>query len=66
MKRKLRMISKFMTSQAGQQVITINILSDNSGIKVNQTMKLIQYNMRNILLENLFRKCGGEPSPTPF
>ena len=58
-----------MTSQAGQQVITINILSDNSGIKVNQTMKcgkLIQYNMRNILLENLFRKCGGEPSPTPF
>ena len=63
------MISKFMTSQAGQQVITIYILSDNSGIKVNQTMKfgkLIQYNMRNILLENLFRKCGGEPSLTPF
>ena len=58
-----------MTSQAGQQAIVINILSNISKSKVNQTMKfgqLIEYNMSNIFLEKWYRKCGGETSPIPF
>ena len=46
--RKIRLISKFMTSSAGKQMITIHILPDISRSKDNQTMKcgqLIPYNM---------------------
>ena len=49
--RKLRLITKFMTSQTGQQIIAIHILPNISGSKRNQAMKfgqLIEYNMRNI------------------
>ena len=28
--------------------------------------QLIQYNMRNIFIDNLYRKCGGEASLRPF
>ena len=28
--------------------------------------QLIEYNMRNIVLEKSFTKCGGETSPRPF
>ena len=28
--------------------------------------QLIEYNMRNIFLEKLYSKCGGETSPKPF
>ena len=41
-------------------------ISRNKG---NQTMKfsqLIEYNMRNISVENSFTKCGGETIPRPF
>ena len=37
--------------------------------KENQTMKfgqLIEYSLRNILLEKSHTKCGGESSPRPF
>ena len=37
--------------------------------KGNQTMKfgqLIEYNMRNIILEKSYTKCGGETSPRPL
>ena len=37
--------------------------------KGDQTMRfgqLIECNMRNILLEKLYSKCGGESSPRPF
>ena len=27
--------------------------------------KLIEYNMRNNILEKLYSKCGGETSPKP-
>ena len=37
--RKLRLISKLMTSQTGQQIITIHILFNASRSKSNQTMK---------------------------
>ena len=56
---KLRLISKFMTSQSGKQMITIrmipNILSskDNQGMKFGQ---LTKYNVRNISLQKSCRK----------
>ena len=44
--RKIRLISKFMTSQPGQQTIAIDILNNISRSKDNQAMKfgqLIEY-----------------------
>ena len=41
-------------------------ISRNKG---NQTMKLgqlIEHNMRNIILEKSYTKCGGETSPRRF
>ena len=55
--RKLRLISKFMTSQI------VNCISKS---KENQKMKfgqLIENNMRDIFLEKSYSKYGGEPSP---
>ena len=49
--RKIRLISKFITSQPGLKTIAIHILAYISRSKVNQRMKfgqLIEYNMRNI------------------
>ena len=40
--KKLRLISKFMTSQAGKQITTIHILSNISRRKANQVMKIGQ------------------------
>ena len=49
-----------MTSLTGQQMITImHKLSDISRSKGNQAMKLgqlIEYNVRNVFLQNLCRK----------
>ena len=58
-----------MTSQPGQQTIAIHILPNISRIKGNQAMKLgqlIEYNLRNVFLEQLYTKCGGETIPRPF
>ena len=66
---EIRLISNFMTSQPGQQIIVIHILRNTSRSKGNQTMKfgqLTECNMRNIFLEKSFTKCGGETSPRPF
>ena len=44
-----------MTSQPGQQTITIHILPNIPQSKSNQTMnfgQLIEYNKRDIILEN--------------
>ena len=63
--RKSWLVSKFMTSQTKQQVITINIFPNISRSKGNQTMKfslLIDYNMRNIFLEKSYAKYGGKAS----
>ena len=51
--RKIKLISKFMTSQPGQQTITIHTLPNNSQSKENQVMKfgqVIENNKRNIFL----------------
>ena len=58
-----------MTSQTGTQVITTHILLNISRSKNNQTIKfgqLTEHNMRNALLENWYKRCGGEASPRPF
>ena len=58
-----------MTSQTGQQIIALHILSNISGSKGSQKIKfgqLIEYNMSNIFLEMSYIKCGGEASPRPF
>ena len=60
--RKLWLIPKFMTSQAGQQTIAIRILPNISRSKGNQAMKfgqLIKYSTRNIFLENHAEKELG-------
>ena len=41
--KKLRLISKFMTSQPGKQTITIHILPNISRSTDNQTMKFGQF-----------------------
>ena len=49
--RKIRLVSKFMTSQAGQQVITIHTLPNISKSKDNQATKfgqLTEYNVKGI------------------
>ena len=58
-----------MTLQTGQQVITIRILPNISRSKNNQATKLsqlIKYNVRNIFLQNLCKKCGKETSSEPL
>ena len=60
-----------MTSQTGQQIITIHILWNDSRSKGNQTMKfsqLTEYNIFNIyiFLKKSYTKCGGEASPRIF
>ena len=58
-----------MTSQPGKQTIVIHILPNISSKNGNQTMEfgqLIEYNIRNIILEKSYTKCGWETSPTPF
>ena len=61
--RKIRLVSKFMTSQPGKQTIAVHALPSISRNKGNQTMKfgqLIEHNMRNIILVKSYTKCGGK------
>ena len=67
--RKIRLISKLMTSQLGKQTIPLQILHNISRSKCNQTMNfdlLVEYSMRNFFLEKSYIKCSGEPIPRPF
>ena len=47
-----------MMSQAGKQIIMMLTLPNISRSKGNQTMKFIEYNMRNIFHEKSYTKCG--------
>ena len=63
------LISKFMTSQTVQEIIRIHILPNIFRSKSNHTMtfcQLMEYNVRNIFLQKLCTKCGGEASSRPF
>ena len=67
--KKIGLISKFIMSQPGEQTIAIHILPNISKSKGSQAMKfgqLIEYNMRNIFVEKLYRKCGEETIPRLF
>ena len=67
--RMQSLISKFMTSQTGQQIIPIHILSNMSRRKCNQNMKfgqLIEYSMMDIFLKKSYTKCSGESSHRLF
>ena len=53
--RKIRLISKFMTSQTGSQTNTIHILPNISRSKGNETMKfdqVIVYRNRKVFFKN--------------
>ena len=59
--RKLRIISAFMSSSSGKEIVTICILPIITRSKGNQTIKfgqLIEYEVRNIFLKvtNIFLK----------
>ena len=63
------LISKLMTTHAGNQTVTIHILPNISQRKSNQIMKfgqLTEYNKRNIFLQKSCRKCGREAGPRPI
>ena len=67
--RKIRLTSKFMTSQPGLQTIAIHILLNISQSKGNQKMKfgqLVEYNKKNIYLQKLCQKLGRETSSRPL
>ena len=58
-----------MTSKTVQQIISLHIFPNISRSKGNQALtsgQLIEYSMRNIFLEKLYTKCGGEASPRHF
>ena len=66
---KVRSTSELLTSQPGKQTIATHILTNISRSKDNQAMKfgqLIEYNMKNIFLDQPYTKCGGETIPRPF
>ena len=67
--RKIKLISKFITSQPGKQTIAIHILPNISRSKGNQARKfdqLIKYNMRNVFLDNQTRNEAEKPYLDPF
>ena len=67
--RSLRLLPKFMTSQAGQKVVTIHILPNILRSKGNHAMKfgqLIEYYIRYIFLQKPCRKCSMETSSKPI
>ena len=66
--RKIRLILKLMKSQTGYQIIAVHILTNISRSKGNQRIKfvqLIECNMKTVILQKSFSKCGGETIPRP-
>ena len=67
--RKIRLISKSMTSQPDEETFAIHTLPNISRSKGNQVMKFgqsIEYNMRNIFVEKSYLKCAEETIPRPL
>ena len=67
--RNIRLISKFMTSQLGQQTIKIHILPSISRSKSNQTLKFgqsIEYNKRNFFFKNHAQNMAERLVPDLF
>ena len=62
--RKIRLISKFITSKSGLKIITIHVLTNILRSKGNQEMelgKLREYNSRNIFLKKSYTKIFPDP-----
>ena len=58
------LLVELMTSQAGQQIITIHILPNISRSKGNQEMQFgqsIKYSLKNIFLQNYAENDLGRP-----
>ena len=69
LKWKLKLISKFVTSQTGLHTITIHELPNISRRKCSKAIKfgqLTKHNMKNIFLAKSYSKCGGEACPRNF
>ena len=69
LKWKLKLISKFVTSQTGLHTVTIHELPNISRRKCNKAIKfgqLTKHNMKNIFLAKSYSKCGGEACPRNF
>ena len=67
--RKIRLISKFITSQAGQQRIALQILSIISRSKSIQTIKfgqLIEHNVKKVFLKNFTQNMVEKLFPDRF
>ena len=67
--RKLRLISKFITSQTGQQRIAIQISSIISRSKSIQTItfgQLIEHNMKNVFLKSFTQNMVEKLFPDRF
>ena len=57
--KKLKLISKFMTLQTGQQIFTIHVLPNVSRSKGNQVLKfgkLMKHDVRIVFVQTLCRK----------
>ena len=67
--RKMRLISKFISSQTWLANNCNTHVAQYLRGKGNQTMtfgQLIEFNMRNIFVEKSYTKCDGEIIPRPF
>ena len=65
--KMLWLILKIMTSQTGQEIITIHLLPNISRSKGNQIMRFGQLKeCNNIFLEKSYKQCDGETSFRPF
>ena len=67
--RKIRLISKFIKSKTGKQIIAIHILPIISRSEGNQTMKfflLIEYNMKVFFLKNHIQNVVKQVVPNLF
>ena len=57
------MIVDWLTNTCNTHITNISRSKGNQAMKFDQ---LIEYNMRNILLEKSYTKCGRETNPRPF
>ena len=67
--RKIRLFSKFMTSQPRKETIAIHILPNILRSKVKPTMtfgQLIERNIRNVFFEKTYTKRSAETISCPF
>ena len=61
--RKIKLISKSMRPEPNKKTVPTHLFPNLSRSKGNQAVKfgqLIEYSIRNIFVEKLYTKCGGE------